>query len=999
MRIQKVDTRTVLSLLRPRQMPAALLAISMTQIVLTLSPSMANFSRHRTPAAEALPTLIGGDPFFTADPVSRRVGSGGGLVNALYTAWLAIPSKKRGTLEAWLGEKPRLVLHAGGESRRLPAYAVVGKAFIPIPREAGAEPQAPRATLASYQIPQMKETLSAAGSGVQAMVASGDVWLDFDPLEVRSLSADITGIGMRVSPEVAQHFGVFFVAKETSPQEETSARTIEFFLQKPSPSEVRHFEATHDFYVDTGMWLFSQAGLEFLFARCGWSKKQQRFTTADGLPRTLDLYTEIGCALGTKTSAPTSLRRFGFHHLSTAVVPLKNARFYHLGSSRQLLESMEEMQRLKSSADRFYSIASPKESFTVADRAPVWIDGCHPEGVFRLGGNNLLTGLPAGTSLTHLGAGQCLDILPVGKDRFVFRPYHLDDSCRGVPGAGGRICGRDGAEWLAARGITRADVDVFDLPLYPIVRASEISQAMCDWFFTDQPTLEMSRTMAGHAKLSARRIAADVNFDRYFAQRNEGYAAQFKADFQRLIDQGDTQVLEQDCAALARFCRTHGGALADWLKEKRDAILGALHRADLQARFLLLLSELHEKAVRDELTREGFSRLQKAMVGSRELTKMVPQRSLKEDQIVWGRSPVRLDLAGGWTDTPPFCLQAGGSVLNVAVLLNGQPPIQVFVRPTHTPTLQLRSIDLGSAETVETYEALADFRNPKGHFSLPKAALAMAGFLPEFFAGKPCRSLQAQLKALGGGMEISLLSAVPKGSGLGTSSILAATILAALNRACGLGWDNLDLYNRVLGVEQLLTTGGGWQDQAGALFPGLKLIETQPGPLQHPSVRYLPTQLMGPDVINRQLLLYYTGATRMAKGILQEIVRDMFLGEADTLRTLEAIRQNAHRLYHDLHGGDIRALQRSIARSWELNKRLDAGTTTPEIERIIARCGDDLAACKLLGAGGGGYMLICARDGDAGRRIREKLERDPTNPRARFIDFAIAATGLQVTVS
>jgi galactokinase/mevalonate kinase-like predicted kinase len=500
-------------------------------------------------------------------------------------------------------------------------------------------------------------------------------------------------------------------------------------------------------------------------------------------------------------------------------------------------------------------------------------------------------------------------------------------------------------------------------------------------------------------RISAREISSKVNFDRYFKQRVAGYTEQFKTEFQKLIDVGDSSVLEQDCDALAAFCREQAPTLADWLRQNRDAILGALHQPELQARFILLLSELAEGETRAELTREGFARLQNAMVTSRQLAKMLPQRALKEDQIVWGRSPARLDLAGGWTDTPPFCLQAGGSVLNVAVLLNGQPPIQVFVRPTTESCIQLRSIDLGSSETVNTYEELADFRNPRGHFSLPKAALAMAGFLPEFFAGKRYRSLKAQLIALGGGLEISLLSAVPKGSGLGTSSILAATILATLNRACGLAWDDLDLYNRVLGVEQLLTTGGGWQDQAGAIFPGLKFIETQSGPTQQPSVRYLPTQLVGPDIINRQLLLYYTGATRMAKGILQEIVRDMFLGRADTLRTLESIRANARRLYHELHGGDPRAVQRSIARSWELNKQLDPGTTTPEIERIIALCGADLAACKLLGAGGGGYMLICAQDAEAGRRIREKLETNPTNPRARFIDFAISTTGLQVTVS
>ena len=239
---------------------------------------------------------------------------------------------------------------------------------------------------------------------------------------------------------------------------------------------------------------------------------------------------------------------------------------------------------------------------------------------------------------------------------------------------------------------------------------------------------------------------------------------------------------------------------------------------------------------------------------------------------------------------------------------------------------------------------------------------------------------------------------MPKGSGLGTSSILGATILGALNRACDLGWDDLELYDRVLGVEQLLTTGGGWQDQAGALFPGLKLVETRPGRSQVPTVRYLPDRLLA-KAVNQSQFLYYTGLTRVAKGILQEIVRDMFVGRARTLHTLESLRANAWRLYQAVQLGDGAAFQRCIARSWRLNKQLDAGTSTPEIEGVIARCGDDLAACKLLGAGGGGYMLLCARDAAAGARIRERLEASPPNARARFIDFEVAQAGLQVTVS
>ena len=831
------------------------------------------------------------------------------------------------------------------------------------------------------------------------MVASGDVRLDFEPASLGPVSADITGIGMRVSADVAQHFGVYFVLRKQSSEPVASHRAISFFLQKPSPAEIRRFESNYDFYVDTGMWLFSAPAVEFLFKRCGWSEKIQRFETPDGLPLPLDLYTEVGCALRTEASPVPSLEKHGFGMLTAGVIPLSSARFYHLGSNRQLLESMEEMQRHSPAIARFFSIASDKRQFLPIDRSPVWVEASQAHSPIRLGGHNLLTGLPAGARISHLGPNICLDTSPTGEDAYVFRPYHIDDTTRGLPNSGGKICGRDAAAWLAARGVNPSKTDVFDLPVYPIVSAGKMSQPLLDWFFSEQPDLAISQQWAGLPRTSAREIPDLVNFDRYFEQRSEGYAQQFKTDFQRLIQEGDATVLEQDCMAMADFCREQSPALGRWLRKNRTEILAAIRLPELQARFILLLSELVKGTARKELTRQGFAQLQTAMVSSRQLAKMIPQRSLKEDQIVWGRSPVRLDLAGGWTDTPPFCLQAGGCVLNVAVLLNGQPPIQVFTRPTSDQYLRLRSIDLGSSETVNTFDELADFRNPRGHFSLPKAALAMAGFLPGFFAGKPFRTLRSQLKSLGGGLEISLLSAIPKGSGLGTSSILAATILGALNRACGLGWDQIDLYNRVLGVEQLLTTGGGWQDQAGALFPGLKLIETQPGASQQPSIRYLPTQLLGPDVLNRQFLLYYTGLTRMAKGILQEIVRDMFLGRSETIRTLEDIRANAQRLYQDLHGGDPTAVSRSVARSWELNKQLDAGTTTPEIESIIALCGADLAACKLLGAGGGGYMLICAKDVAAGQRIKDRLEKSPPNSRARFIDFAISPTGLQVTVS
>ena len=308
-----------------------------------------------------------------------------------------------------------------------------------------------------------------------------------------------------------------------------------------------------------------------------------------------------------------------------------------------------------------------------------------------------------------------------------------------------------------------------------------------------------------------------------------------------------------------------------------------------------------------------------------------------DDQIVWARSPIRFDLAGGWTDTPPYCIEHGGKVLNVAADLNGQPPIQVFAKLSERPELVMRSIDLGVEERVRTYAELDTFARPDSPFALAKAAFALAGFLPRFHAQGGFASLEQQLREFGAGIEISLLAAVPKGSGLGTSSILAATVLAALGDLCGLDWDRNTLFTRTLALEQMLTTGGGWQDQAGAIFRGIKLIETAPGLAQKPAIRWLPHHLFDHDYANRSILLYYTGITRLAKNILAEIVRGIFLNSPSHLGIIADIGANADFASAAIQKCDYEMLLAAIRNSWTLNQRLDAGTNPPEVQQILDR--------------------------------------------------------------
>lgn len=340
----------------------------------------------------------------------------------------------------------------------------------------------------------------------------------------------------------------------------------------------------------------------------------------------------------------------------------------------------------------------------------------------------------------------------------------------------------------------------------------------------------------------------------------------------------------------------------------------------------------------------------------------------------------------------------GGNVVNVAVELNGQPPLQVYIKPCNEPHIILRSIDLGAIEIIDTYEQLTDYSRIGSPFSLPKAALTLAGFAPGFCPER-YSTLQQQLQDFGSGIELTLLSAVPAGSGLGTSSILAATVLSSISDFCSLAWDTSEICNRVLALEQLLTTCGGWQDQYGGVLQGIKMLQTDSGWCQQPRINWLPDGIFTDPLYAPCHILYYTGLTRTAKSILGEIVRRMFLNSGETLSLLDSMRGHALDMAQAIQRHDMKAYGQLIGRTWEQNRMLDSGTNPPAVQAIIDSVSDYLAGCKLPGAGGGGFLYMVAKDPEAAARIRQTLTARPVNPGARFVDLTISTTGLQISRS
>jgi len=142
---------------------------------------------------------------------------------------------------------------------------------------------------------------------------------------------------------------------------------------------------------------------------------------------------------------------------------------------------------------------------------------------------------------------------------------------------------------------------------------------------------------------------------------------------------------------------------------------------------------------------------------------------------------------------------------------------------------------------------------PSDLFAIPRTALLMTGL---FSGGE---RLEEVFGRLGGGLEIRTKVNPPMGSGLGTSGILAASTVRAVGEMTGESFSEHVLSDRVMRLEQLMTTGGGWQDQAGGIFPGAKLVSSGPG--LHQRLRAQPVEWS--DDRSREfeglLVLCYTG--------------------------------------------------------------------------------------------------------------------------------------------
>lgn len=886
--------------------------------------------------------------FCTNDPIDHKLGSGGGttwlLTQAYENEMAHSDANNQKTFDEWLSSEKRLLLHAGGQSRRLPAYAPSGKVLTPVPVFRWERGQRLSQDLLSLQIPLYKKIMDAAPSSLHTMIVSGDVLIrTTQPLQPIP-EADVVCYGLWLGPEIAKNHGVFVSSCDTP-------SVLKCMLQKPSPATLGTIQKDHYYLTDIGIWLLSDKAVKVLMSHKG----------------EYDLYSEFGGAMGTE---PT-LNDEAVKELKVAILPLSGGEFYHFGTSHELLSSTLAIQNLvndqrlimhhsrKPHPCIFIQNSITKKAVDSSNEE-VWIENSYISEGWSISQKNIITGVPKNNWNITLAPGQCIDIVPMGETQYVVRPYGFND----------RFAGEEQQR-----------------PQFPIVdnidEAGLVLRYMLNQETEGEDKGKGKAIFEKAQKISAEQISATANLRRLFEQRREFR----KHNWSALADNYEHSVFYQlDLNDAAKEFKANGIAMPKPLPDSAPLLTrmkDAMFRGDNDKAFGLL--------------REGIVKTSNAN-GINMPTLSSMSNKVATDQIVWGRSPVRIDIAGGWTDTPPFCLMEGGSVVNLAIELNGQQPIQTYVKPCREHHVVLKSIDLGASEIVETYEQLADFKRVGSPFSIPKATLALAGFLPQYSQEK-YPDLKSQLMAFGCGIEITLLSAIPAGSGLGTSSVLAATVLGTINDFLSLGWDKNEICHKTLVLEQLLTTGGGWQDQFGGVLQGVKLLQTCKGFEQQPIVHWLPTDLYTQPEYQACHLLYYTGITRTAKTILAEIVQKMFLNDHDQVALLREMKAHSLQMYEAIQRNDFKEMGKLVGKTWLQNQAIDAGTNPLEVKKLTDLIDDLCLGYKLPGAGGGGYLYMVAKDPEAAARIKVILNANRPNGNARFVGMSLSKTGLQVSRS
>ena len=914
------------------------------------------------------------------DPEGKRVGSGGATLSVLREI-----SKICG--EKALCHQKILLIHSGGDSKRVPQYSACGKLFAPVPR---VFPSGSRSTLFDEFIILLASLPDRASGGM--LVLSGDVLLMFNPLQINLHPVGATAISVKAPVETGSHHGVFLCDDESHVCE---------FLHKESVQMLREKGAvnTQDAIdIDTGMVWFSGEIVSKLNSLVVNSKTYSQFVN-DKVR--LSLYGDFLFPMAKESMESMYLEQGAenvicdeliscrkdiwkiMHPYVLRVSKLSPARFIHFGTTAELRSLMtEEVSKYQSFGWSRQVLSNNTGTSSTAINSFIGPhmslgEGCYIEDTYALsactfGKRCVVSNVNLEWHNLVLPDETVLHLLPIGDSDFCPRFFGLHDNPKEDLWFGKSLTALF-HEWdfNPSAVFLNGGHSLWDAHVFPV--CPNVKEAL----------VMVEKLLQG---ISTGTLTKQDRED-WLRMPRESLCSSFNnAHSQRVLT---WQKHLEDQVRATRFCdsliKGNATLASRSLLGKDDALvlqlgrcLKLLHNASwfvrirLYKAISLFLPEglLLEGKSGKEYEDLCFSTLSQESLGIVSLNPMIPGNALRfPRERVDIRLPVRVNWGGGWSDTPPYCFEFGGTVLNAAITLNGSYPIQAKAEVLKSKnSIQFESSDLQMKAEFTCIEDLLYCANPEDPFALHKAALQVCGFVDA-----KTTSLEDFFEHLGGGLLLKTNVAVPKGSGLGTSSILAVACVQALHELHGEFLTEEQLCQQALIVEQLMSTGGGWQDQIGGVFPCIKLIRTTAGIQQQFAIQQIALSPHTLEELNDRFVLVYSGQRRLARNILREVVGKVLLRDPVAMGILDEIQKLAVLMAFKLERGNITEFAHMLSKHWDLSVKLDPGTTNTCIEYIFTCCKDLIDGRFVAGAGGGGFLMMILKQGKTKQMLAERL--------------------------
>ena len=290
-------------------------------------------------------------------------------------------------------------------------------------------------------------------------------------------------------------------------------------------------------------------------------------------------------------------------------------------------------------------------------------------------------------------------------------------------------------------------------------------------------------------------------------------------------------------------------------------------------------------------------------------------------------APVRLDLAGAWTDVAPFATEARGVVVNAALELR----THVELEPQQD-RYRLRADDLGDQVEAMSVAGLA----ADGRLDLLKAVIRRSGI-------GPC--------------SLRTTAAAPPGSGLGSSGALAVALVYAIAASRGEQPSAIECAEEAWEMETIdAAVPGGRQDQYAAAVGGIQHLVFDHGVTR---ARPLDVEPAFADELAAHTVVCYTGRSRFSGDTITRVMRAYADGDRVVVGALHALSDLGDAMADAMTRADLAAVARLLSANWQEQQKLDRGMCTPEMARLeAAMFAAGATGGKAAGAGAGGSMFF-----------------------------------------